>query len=216
MNALTQLEDGIIGSEEALLALSKQPSARILLISDSHGRRDIMQAVIKNFGASCSALIFTGDGMSDLIACLEKAKENEDFRATLPAIIVAVRGNNDAARYPSSLMQLRIPSRLLVSAAGHKIYAVHGHEQHVYYGTSILENDAAKAGADIAVFGHTHYPEERYGRVYAVNAGSCALPRMHSPPSCAIINLDAKRAYAVFYKVSGGTAFAPYIPSALF
>ena len=218
MNALKQLEDGIIGSPETHLALSTQRRARILLISDSHGRGDIMQRIIEEFGASCSALIFTGDGISDLVACLEKAAKNERFMAALPATIAAVQGNNDAARYSSTVMPpIQIPSHALLRAAGHTIYAVHGHEQFVYYGTSMLERAAANAGADIAVFGHTHYPEDRQGSVYVVNAGSCALPRNLSPQSFAVLNLEEKQAYAVFYKMSGNApVFTPYIPEALF
>ena len=193
MNALKQLEDGIIGSPETHLALSTQRRARILLISDSHGRGDIMQRIIEKFGASCSALIFTGDGISDLVACLEKAAKNERFMAALPATIAAVQGNNDAARYSSTVMPpIQIPSHALLRAAGHTIYAVHGHEQFVYYGTSMLERAAANAGADIAVFGHTHYPTmECVNGVTLINPGSISLPRQPGrKPSFIVCDVD--------------------------
>lgn len=219
MNELTQLENGIIGSQNALNELAAKQNARILLVSDSHGRREILEAIIRHSGKNCDALIFTGDGAGDFTDCLEKAHEDSNFMQAIPSIAVAVRGNNDASTYPSPVLgKISIPQSVLLSAAGYKIYAVHGHLQHVYYGTANMEAEAAALGADIAVFGHTHYPEEFYGKVYIANAGSCALPRRLSKPGFAIISLTAQEIQTVFYKmeIHSGVKFVPYIPEIMF
>ena len=47
--------------------LAAKQNARILLVSDSHGRQAILEAIIKHSGKDCDAVIFTGDGADDFI-----------------------------------------------------------------------------------------------------------------------------------------------------
>ncbi|MGP1459398.1 MAG: metallophosphoesterase family protein [Treponema sp.] len=217
MNDLQQLENGIIGSKKAADALAAKKEAHILLISDSHGRK-IIDFILERFGKDVDAVVFTGDGAGDFIGCLDRAETDISFMQSVPAVAVLVMGNNDAGAYRSFAFRvLRIPKSVLFTAAGKKIYAVHGHLQGVYSDTKILEAEAHMMGADIAVFGHTHYPEERRGKVYLVNAGSCALPRYGSPQSLALITITQRETNAVFYRIDmkRGLEFTPYIPEGM-
>ena len=52
--------------------------------------------------------------------------------------------------------------------------------------------EAAKAaGADIAVYGHTHVADEVPGDVYVLNPGSVSRPRDEARPSFMIVDLEA-------------------------
>ena len=217
MNDLKQLENGIIGSQDAVEALAAKKEARILLVSDSHGRR-IIDFILERFGSHVDAFVFTGDGAGDFIECLDKAEADENFMRFLPPVILAIQGNNDAGTYRSfALGSVRLPKNALFTAAGKKIFAVHGHLQGVYSDTQTLSAEAKALGADIAVFGHTHYPEETRSAVYLVNAGSCAYPRRNSPMSFAIITIAPQENNTIFYKIdmSRSLDFTPYIPEQL-
>lgn len=214
MNDLQPLENGIIGSQHAADALAAKKEARILLVSDSHGRK-IIEFILERFGEHVDAFVFTGDGAGDFIECIDKAEADENFMRVLPPVTLAVQGNNDAGAYRSfALGIVRIPKSALFTAAGKKIFVVHGHLQDVYSDSQTLSAEAELLGADIAVFGHTHCPEETRGKVYLVNAGSCAFPRRRSPMSFAIITIAQGGLDTVFYKidVSRGLEFTPYIP----
>ncbi len=219
MNGLTLLENGIIGSQNAMEELAAKQNARILLVSDSHGRQAILEAIIKHSGKDCDAVIFTGDGADDFINCLETACNDSELMQAMPGIAAMVMGNNDAGMYPSSVFgKLHLPQSILLSAAGYKIYAVHGHRHYVYYGTENIEAEASALGADVAVFGHTHYPAEFYGRLYLANPGSCSFPRRLSKAGFAVMTLTEPEINTVFYKIdpNSGTGFVPYIPEILF
>lgn len=70
------------------------------------------------------------------------------------------------------------PQERIVEFGGERIFLTHGHRYNVRAGVTELASAAAKAGAGIAVFGHTHIPlaEERYG-VILLNPGSITEPR---------------------------------------
>ena len=54
----------------------------------------------------------------------------------------------------------------------------HGHAYGVRYGTSYIERELLRYGADIGLFGHTHIPFVKLvvGR-YIINPGSVSQPR---------------------------------------
>ena len=63
MNAMKILRDGIFASSKDFLLLSKMESARILVISDSHGYSSMLKEIVSKFGADVQAMIFWGDGI---------------------------------------------------------------------------------------------------------------------------------------------------------
>lgn len=201
MNALIQQESALIGSENAIAALEAQSSARLLVLSDSHGDLDTVRSIIMQFGAESDALIFCGDGFCDITACLEEAFRDEKLRKALPPVIAAVRGNGDADSYllhsgevdedEEALLCRKIlaPPRSEFTAAGRNILAVHGHRHGVDWGTETLLSAAHTMDADIVFFGHTHrvFCEEDGGTLI-LNPGSCSSPRDRLPPAFATVS----------------------------
>ena len=228
MITLKQTEHSLLGSKKSIDALASAESARILVISDSHGQRDLFRLIVETEGTSCDALVFCGDGIGDLASCLDAAAEDSGLASCVPPVCAFVEGNGDSDRFPvcfnpgrkttaakNVYYELIVPRRQIVKAAGHTIYAVHGHEQGVYYGTTALAEESGIAGADIVLYGHTHIADETRSGVYIVNPGSIAHPRAGTPPSFCILEIDKKNVSTVFYRidVSGqGVQFVPFLP----
>lgn len=199
MNTLIQQESALIGSEKAIAALETQSSARLLVLSDSHGDLDTVRSIIMQFGRDCDALIFCGDGFCDIAACLEEAAQDEKLKEALPPVIAAVRGNGDADSYPLNTggdddedipcRKIVAPLRLEFTAAGRNILAVHGHRHGVDWGTETLLSSAHTMDADMVFFGHTHCVfREEDGGTLILNPGSCSSPRDRLPPAFAIVS----------------------------
>ncbi len=110
------------------------------VFSDSHGvAKNMIAAVELEKPDIC---FFLGDGERDI------AKLQEKYPG-LP--IYAVRGNCD---FRSDLNRL-----IICDVEGVIIFATHGHLSNVKYEEELntLTYQAKEAGADIALFGHTHY-----------------------------------------------------------
>lgn len=112
---------------------------KICIFSDSHGFAGNMIKAVNL--EKPDAVFFLGDGESDIA-------EIETKFPDLPAYIV--RGNCDFRSNRESTM--------IVTLDGVKIYATHGHLSDVKYDPRLemLASQAREAGADIALFGHTH------------------------------------------------------------
>ena len=112
---------------------------RILVISDSHGRNDHVEGVLKQVG-HIDMLIHCGDVTSgDLYI---------QSLVTCPVHMVA--GNLDQG--------LSLPKEKLIELEGHRIWIVHGHMYRVHQGLKMLRAAARRKEADIVMFGHTHKP----------------------------------------------------------
>ncbi len=112
---------------------------KILICSDSHGRRDLLAALTK-MHPDADKLWFLGDGLRDLCAVSE---QNSALSVT------AVRGNNDWADFDT-------PYTSLCAAQAVRALLCHGHTFHVKSGLSPLLEAGAAAGADLVLYGHTH------------------------------------------------------------
>lgn len=202
MNSLTQLENGILGSKEDCETLAKKATAKILILSDSHGQKRTVSDILTQHGETSDALLFAGDGIGDLVDFFEKAKTKQDFMKCLPPVIAFVQGNNDPHSFPISFNSapLKIPKYIFVKIAGKKIFLTHGHSYGVYYSLETLETVALQAGCDIAVFGHTHCPVEIWQKIYFVNPGSLCYPRSVSHLSFAIMQIVQNDVYSVFFQ----------------
>ncbi len=112
---------------------------RILVISDTHGGRDILQKCI-NISVPFDIIIHCGDGVKDIRG------------ADIPADteVLAVAGNTDSYSSPDEeiLLMEKINSKYVM--------ITHGHLYNVKSGLHSLSNSAAAMRADVVIFGHTH------------------------------------------------------------
>jgi len=222
MNALTQLDSGILGSAEAVSSLQGAHEARLLVLSDTHGHYSVVEAILRDFGPSCDALLFAGDGMRDFVQYLENAQDSDRLTAALPPVVVFVAGNGDGEQYRVSISgsgdtpdpedipgySLSIPSRQIVHACGYSIFLAHGHRYSVDVSLDVLVDSAHAMNCDIAVYGHTHIAfSENFSHILVLNPGSPSRPRGHTAPGFAVLGLDASSMTpkADFYIVHEGT-----------
>ena len=118
-----------------------------LILSDSHRKRDhIAEAVRRN--PNVDAILFLGDGADDF--------DDKDRYLGIP--LYCVRGNCDLFGFDKSL-----PENLFLHLDEYTVMMTHGH----LYGTTPTDfskaaRHAAKNGADVLLFGHTHFPFEKY------------------------------------------------------
>lgn len=153
---------------------------KIVVVSDSHGDRAIIQELVNKYAGQVDAIFHCGD--SELLA--------DD---PLVSQLRIVQGNMDFAEFPDHLVQ---------EISGKRILLTHGHHQNVNGGLLNLELYARSLSADIVLFGHTH----QLGAVFDdqmlfVNPGSIAYPRGQYAGlggTYAIISMD-QRNYTVQY-----------------
>ena len=125
MIEIIENENRLIGSLQAIEELSKKESARIIVLSDSHGNTEIFKNIVLRYGKDCDALIFCGDGASDLAHLLEEAEESEELRSSIPPVIAFVQGNCDPSSYkilPKKSVLNKLPPYQVLAAAGKNIY----------------------------------------------------------------------------------------------
>ena len=141
---------------------------RIVVISDSHGRGNIVEKILYA-QSSAKHVFFLGDCVSDI----------EDFEFLFPQMrFHIVAGNCD---YFSTQ-----PTTALEIIEGKRIFFTHGHTFYVKGGDGPLIENARKNAYDIVLYGHTHTSKILYDDgIYVVNPGSCSRGR------------DGKQSYAV-------------------
>ena len=147
---------------------------KMLIFSDSHGRVTAMRDILELHRGSVDCVAFLGDGARDF----ELLRLSYDF----PCDFISVRGNCDMGF-------LDIPEDRFIDFYGYKIYLTHGYSLNVKYGLERLEYKCRELGADVGLFGHTHYknetyilPDERYEKqLILFNPGSITLPNDDKP-----------------------------------
>ncbi|MBR1628231.1 MAG: metallophosphoesterase [Lachnospiraceae bacterium] len=149
-------------------------SGMVLAVSDSHGRNDNLEKIIKQ--VSPDLILHMGD--------------SEDYsgwiREMAPCPVVMVRGNCD---YGGDM-----PTEAIVQLGKHRVLLVHGHHHGVRFDLSHLAEAALENGCDTALFGHTHEPEvTEIDGVRIYNPGSISLPRQDGhEPSYIVFDVDAR------------------------
>ncbi len=109
---------------------------RIIIISDSHGRDDLIRVCL-NLEKGADALIHCGDGADDLRGIM------------LPFQAMTVRGNVDT--------HLSAVEREVVGGLfGYRVLINHGDTLDVNSGLDRLLERALEVDADLVAFGHTH------------------------------------------------------------
>ncbi len=133
---------------------------RIVVISDSHKRSDIVEKIICA-QPKAVAVFFLGDHADDI----------EDLQYLFPEKkFYILSGNCDCfSNYPSTAVAM---------VGGKKVLYTHGHTLSVKHGTERLLECAKQNNCDIALYGHTHISNILYeDGVYIVNPGSCSQGR---------------------------------------
>ena len=112
----------------------------VLMFSDSHGAARYIDEIISRQTEKIDAIIFLGDGLRDLEHC-----------DTGDVPIYSVRGNCDVGAFYED-------DEMIFELGGIKIFIAHGHTYSVKSTYRIIAEKAARRGANIVMFGHTHIP----------------------------------------------------------
>lgn len=140
---------------------------KILILSDSHGEQRYMEEAI--FREQPDQILHLGD----------RQRDGERLRANFPHIpFLAVPGNCDIGATDLPI--------LLPEFCGCRFFVTHGHLHNVKYGLLRLSLAAREAGAQVAVFGHTHSACcERVDGLTLLNPGAAGGGR----PSYGVVEL---------------------------
>lgn len=226
MNKLIQGASLLLGSDEDIKSFSQKTSANILVISDSHGQRNVFKSIVASIPEACDALVFCGDGISDLVFCMEETFRDKKIAEKFPPVVAFVAGNGDSDRFPvhfnledgtakknGDYGKLKIPYEQTLNMVGHSIFITHGHKYGAYYGLEELSEKAKDIAADICLYGHTHVASDKYSDgVYTMNPGSITYPRSGLAPSCAVLSIGEKFISSSFYQfkiTAAGAVFSP-------
>ncbi len=118
---------------------------KILVISDTHGRRDRIEALL-SLHPRADAILFLGDGVRDLPSHIQGEGR----------LFAGVLGNCDFGG------SCDLSEELCLNLGAYTVLMTHGHRYSVKSGTERAICRAAARGADLLLYGHTHVPEERY------------------------------------------------------
>lgn len=126
---------------------------KIILISDTHGRKVKVEELIKN--EDYDYIFFLGDGLKDFEAFEDNNK------------IIKVAGNCD-------LFSNEAKQKIVV-IENIKFMLTHGHLYNAKWGIGALINEAVKINTKVVCFGHTHMQlTEKVDDIYLLNPGSLA------------------------------------------
>ena len=128
---------------------------RILVVSDVHGKLNLLREAIEA-QPTARDVIFLGDGLRQVEDVIELYPDRTFY--TVP-------GNCDWGAGGIPVRQ--------ETFGGKRFYFTHGHLHEVKHGLYRLYLAAREAGADIALYGHTHVAYEDYvDGIYLFNPGS--------------------------------------------
>ena len=150
-------------------------SEKILIVSDTHGRLENLERVIRK--ERPETIIHAGDFQGD----------EDEIRQMAGCDVYMVSGNCD---YFTAL-----PASFTVGWGHHKIMVTHGHAYFVSLGTDQLRREAAKRGCDIVIYGHTHRPQidSSDPGLLVLNPGSLTSPRQAGRvPTYLILSADER------------------------
>lgn len=119
-----------------------------LVLSDSHGRADLVDRAIEVQLRVPDAVLFLGDGLRDL-----RVLEYQDIH------VRCVRGNCD---FYTLFEGQHVPEQVLLEVGAYRILMMHGHTHSVKGGMERACAFAAQAEADVLLYGHTHLPQRQW------------------------------------------------------
>jgi putative phosphoesterase len=163
----------------------------VLAVSDTHGNLPALAAVLNWARArgDLEAAVFLGDGLEDL----ERASAAAGFAVPW----YKVRGNLDPPDAPETLT---------LETGGRRLFLAHGNRHHVETSPRELAAAARAAGAEAALFGHTHVPFRGMAcdNIFLLNPGSAGRPRSDAGATFAVLEVSPSAPFrAVFYCLAG-------------
>ncbi len=153
----------------------------ILVISDSHGKTNLVFQLLQKLHSQLDYVIHLGDCFSDI-----------EYYTTIftDLIFVTVTGNCDYF-YQDNLSQI-------ITIENTRIFVTHGHKYKVKTGLEQLRRAALEVNANICLFGHTHCGEvTRSGDILFFNPGSLAFPRDGCKPTYGLIDISSNGSVSV-------------------
>lgn len=130
---------------------------KCLVVSDSHGDRDVLVRLKEAYRGQVDAFFHCGDS--------ELPHDDALFED-----MYVVQGNMD--------FDAALPDEVNPTVAGVAVYMAHGHLIGVNMGLDHLLANATAQHAALAFFGHTHQlGVERRGGILVLNPGSITYPR---------------------------------------
>lgn len=153
---------------------------KVLVVSDSHGDREILVELIERYKDKVDQIFHCGDSE------LEATDSVWDSMMT-------VRGNMDFTD-EYKLTQI-------ADVKNERIFMAHGHRFNVNYSMQALVYAAEAENADYAFFGHTHQAKsEKINNMIVLNPGSISEPRGHyQVPTYAIVKSDKFQIVVTYY-----------------
>ena len=149
---------------------------KVIIISDSHGKLDNVRTIMeKEKNVNC--VIHLGD----LIG------QDEELEEICRCPIYKVKGNGDFLSDN--------PSSDVIEIGDNRIFITHGHQYGVNYGIDKLCYAAQERECNIAMYGHTHVPDNSaYGGIIIVNPGSVSLPRqLNHKPTYGVMMINERK-----------------------
>lgn len=153
-----------------------------LIVSDTHGDRQILTDIVAHYKGKVRAMFYNGDS--------ELQRSDELFDTLLPVI-----GNmDDDPMFPDD----RDYEDEFV-----KIYQTHGHLVHTEISLNQLREVASHKDVDVVTSGHTHMlgAEKIDGKLF-INPGSISLPKgpyAYLKGTYAILSVEPKKFIVQFY-----------------
>lgn len=153
---------------------------KILAVSDSHGKKDILNELASRYANKVDHFVHCGDSelsSSDLIW----------------GIMTTVMGNCD--------YDYQLPDEYRFQAGDRTVLVVHGHLHSVRGSVAGLKQAAQQAKATLVFYGHTHIAKaEQEDGIVFINPGSISQPRgtLMEKTYC-IVTLDGRSATVTYY-----------------
>lgn len=153
---------------------------RVLIVSDSHSKGKLLKQIVNHVAAD------------HVIHCGDFCTNGQE----LPKVsLTVVKGNCDWENVPEEQMW---------SGGGLRFFVTHGHKYRVKSTPLPIRYRAEELGAQIACFGHSHYPFcEKVGAVLLINPGSITFPRGFPYPTYACLDLVGREVKVTYYKTNG-------------
>ena len=186
---------GYSGKDLAVPRIQNQQ--KLLVLSDTHGRIKILEAVLNWAEAQeIRAAVFLGDGLDDF-SCKAALNFNAGWKK--------VRGNGDFFSTFPELDTLDFGEK--------RFFLCHGHRYSPYSNFKMLAEAARSVNADAALFGHLHVPVlQKEGNILLINPGSIGRPRSSAGSTFAVIDcVPDKPINTQFYKVDSTGKIDPAV-----
>lgn len=140
----------------------------VLILSDSHGFLEYMKAAMETIRPD--AVIHLGD-------CWRDGSKLQELYPDVP--VYHVPGNVDFG--------CDAPRELHLTLEGHSVMVCHGDRYGVKMTLARLEHAARQAGAELALYGHTHIArQDKLEGLTLLNPGSIGAPRQWGEFSYAV------------------------------